>query len=746
MRFLNLLLLCLFASAAVARKCPELTIAGATLIAAPGTQPLEEATIVLRDGLITAVTNEAAKNVDACTLTVEGRLVTAGLWNSHVHFSDAAFASLEKAAPLLKSMLLRYGFTSVVDTGSVPATTLALRAAIAENRLPGPEILMASGGFVYRDGTPSYLPKGLLPELETATAAPAAVNAILDLGTEGIKIFSGSFQGPDRTVLLPPEIIRAITDAAHARGAFVVSHPTSLAGFVNAVDNGVDILAHTAPPAGKLEAALLARMLGRRVALIPTLELWEYELRRAGAAERIEETQNTAVEQLADYFSLGGEILFGTDVGYMQDYDPSDEYVLMHRAGLEFDDILRTLTVAPAHRFDRGDGQVRVGGRADLVVYDTDPRLDAAAFADIAYTIARGRVVYERQGSDSTRLQALSALATAAREEADAPALGLMVARAGEEPLIVVDGVRVMGQAAKVTAQDKWHWGSITKSMTATLVARLVEKGTVSWADTVEKRLGELVPEMKDAYRAVTFRHLLSHHSGLAANNPLPTFREFGQAPDEPIADRLRWVRIALTQEPVGPLETTYEYSNNGFIVAAAMLEAATGESWEALVQQQVFAPLGINDAGFGAPRGQGLLDQPRGHRPVGDRDVPAPIMADNPAALGPAGRVHMPLADMAKYLRAHAEQRPGFLRPESYQLLHTQPFGGFYAMGWVVPGPEARWHNGSNTMWYAEVAFRLLDGTVAAVVVNDGDVAKVRPVVSALLGKLLRDEIPVAP
>ena len=335
----------------------------------------------------------------------------------------------------------------------------------------------------------------------------------------------------------------------------------------------------------------------------------------------------------------------------------------------------------------------------------------------------------------------LATLAAQTRQEADAPALGLVVIRNGAEPEVAVDGVRILGNDAVVTAQHKWHWGSITKSMTATLVARLVEKDIISWDDTIGAQLGKLVPQMHDAYRDVSFRHLLTHRAGLAANIPIERFADFGQAPDDPINDRLKWVRIALSQSPIGPKETTYSYSNNGYIVVGAMLEAATGESWESLMKREVFAPLGLTIAGFGSPSGTQPFDQPRGHQPVSGVDTAAPVDADNPAALGPAGRVHMPLADMARYLLAHAKRRPDFLRPESYNILHTASLGGNYAMGWVVTQPDNRWHNGSNTMWYAEVAFNLADGTAAAVVVNDGDIASVQTAVRALLRKLMEKQ-----
>ena len=335
--------------------------------------------------------------------------------------------------------------------------------------------------------------------------------------------------------------------------------------------------------------------------------------------------------------------------------------------------------------------------------------------------------------------QVLDELAESAREQAAAPALGLMIARTLDDPVAIsTSGVRAMGQEPAVTADDLWHWGSVTKCMTATLVARLVEAEKVEWDDTVEEHLGEKVPGMRDEYRAVTFRHLLCHRGGLAPNIPGLKFGQFSQSPEEPIADRLKWVEIALGQDPEGPAGETFAYSNNGFIVAGAMLEAATGESWEVLMQREVFAPLGIRGAGFGAPAGEGDFDQPRGHRTLRGEDRPASRTSDNPGALGPAGRVHMSLADMARYLRAHARRDGKFLSSESWDELHSAPLGGDYALGWVI-GEDARWHNGSNTMWYAEVCFRTSDGRIAAVVVNDGDTKTVRPIVADTLKWLMK-------
>ena len=374
----------------------NLLITNATLHAGPGEAPLHGAAILIHNGRIASVTAEPpAPSQDVARLDAGGRAVTAGLWNCHVHLTDPRLRTAPQQ--VLTEMLLRYGFTSVVDTGSAASGTLALRRTIAAGDLHGPRIVMAGGGFVYRDATPSYLPRGLLPELHDSASAPGAVKAVLTAGAEGVKIFSGSFQTPGRTILLPPDIIAAVTETAHANGAFVVAHPTSLAGVVNAVMNGVDVLAHTAPPAGRFDDALVRAIVERNVAMVPTLKLWSWELGRIGVPQVvIDAFERRGMEQVRQLHAAGGELLFGTDVGYVTDFDPRKEYELLERAGLGFEAILRMLTTNPSRRFGAGaTGTVRAGAPGDLVVYDHDPVLSPTNFSHIAYTIRGGRIVYD---------------------------------------------------------------------------------------------------------------------------------------------------------------------------------------------------------------------------------------------------------------------------------------------------------------------------------------------------------------
>ncbi len=319
----------------------------------------------------------------------------------------------------------------------------------------------------------------------------------------------------------------------------------------------------------------------------------------------------------------------------------------------------------------------------------------------------------------------------ALRAKAGTPAFGAAWNRKGQPTKILVDGVRSSDSAVAVTAGDQWHLGSLTKAMTATLVARCIEGGLLSWTMTIGEVLGAKVPDMNPAYKTVGILHLLSHRGGLQPNIDLADMRRFSRdALADPRPERLSYAALALRQAPIGPAGAQMAYSNNGYIVVGAMLEVLTGQSWESLITERVFQPLQLTSAGFGAPGSPGKRDEPLGHSIAADgRRVPAFLgtdslgmgaVTDNPVALGPAGRVHMSLGDLITWLEVHRDQPADFLTPENWQILHTPPFGGNYALGWVALPDGSLWHNGSNTLWYADVLIDFADGLVVATTAND--------------------------
>jgi imidazolonepropionase-like amidohydrolase len=227
------------------------------------------------------------------------------------------------------------------------------------------------------------------------------VASLVREGADAIKLFTGSYAAPTRIVPMPLDIVRAATAEAHRHGRLVLAHPSNDEGLEAALDGGVDVLAHTAPDGGTWGPALLRRMTRAHLALIPTLKLWTFELSRRGAdSAAVQRLLEVPIGQLRAYVRAGGEVLFGTDVGYMTDYDPTDEYVYMQRAGMSFRQILTALTTAPARRFalpaDHTTGRVERGLDADIVVLDGNPALDIRAFSRVRYVLRQGREIYSR--------------------------------------------------------------------------------------------------------------------------------------------------------------------------------------------------------------------------------------------------------------------------------------------------------------------------------------------------------------
>jgi imidazolonepropionase-like amidohydrolase len=228
-----------------------------------------------------------------------------------------------------------------------------------------------------------------------------AARKLLENGTDGLKLYAVTIGR--NGVALPEPVIQALVKEAHSRGKPVFAHPTTEAGLMAAVRAGADVLAHPTPQTGPWNESVLAAMKQARIALVPTLSLWRYELRheRMSLGDGFEDT---AVGQVRAWAAAGGVVLFGTDAGYMTDYDPTDEYVLMAKAGMSFSQILASLTTAPAERFGEAGrlGRLAPGLAADLTVLRSDPAKDITALARVQYTIRDGRIIYRHSARSAT--------------------------------------------------------------------------------------------------------------------------------------------------------------------------------------------------------------------------------------------------------------------------------------------------------------------------------------------------------
>jgi imidazolonepropionase-like amidohydrolase len=386
----------------------------ARIYRSPEAAPLDSGVILITRGMITAVGARRSVSIppDASLVDCSGGVIVAGLWNSHVHFTEPHWAGADTLpAPALTAqlerMLTRYGFVRVLDTGSLLQNTLALRRRIDLGEVLGPAIRTTGSGFVPPDASPFYILPDRLPELRSPAEARTLVSRRIRDGADAIKLFTGSFAAPTRIVPMPLDIVRAASAEAHRHHRLVVAHPSNDAGLAAALDGGVDVLAHTTPDGGPWDAALIARMRRAHLALIPTLKLWTFELSRRGVdSSSAQKFLRVAVDQLRAYSRSGGEVLFGTDVGYMTDYDPTDEYRYMERAGMSFPQILAALTTAPARRFgggERATGRLAPGMDADLVLLDADPATDIRALSRVRSVWRQGRMIYRKHPHEGTK-------------------------------------------------------------------------------------------------------------------------------------------------------------------------------------------------------------------------------------------------------------------------------------------------------------------------------------------------------
>lgn len=237
--------------------------------------------------------------------------------------------------------------------------------------------------------------------------------------------------------------------------------------------------------------------------------------------------------------------------------------------------------------------------------------------------------------------------------------------------------------------------------MTAVLHARLVDKGAARWGAPMSEIFPEL--SMQQGAAAVTIDELLRHQSGLINDDVWSREKSAAYQRDArpPTEQRLDFAGQVLAQAPTDATGT-FAYANANYILAGAVVERLTGRSWEEAVQAELFEPLGMASVGQGLPEG----DNPWGRRVIGpgQRGAVDPINSlDNPPIMAPAGRLHMTVADYAKFLRLYLADGAGLLAPETVRRITTRRPGEGRAStyGWVFADDGALGHEGSNSSWH---------------------------------------------
>lgn len=321
----------------------------------------------------------------------------------------------------------------------------------------------------------------------------------------------------------------------------------------------------------------------------------------------------------------------------------------------------------------------------------------------------------------------LAALLETIRKKHNVPALAAAVVSSKGLQGVAAVGVRKRGDKTKVTFRDRFHIGSNTKTLTAAVVARLVEQGKLRWDQTLAETFPELKKLMAKNVDRITLRQLMVHRSGLPSNAKGGWWQY--NTKDAPMKQRLRFVASTVRDPLLAEPGKKFVYSNVSYVVAAAMAERVTKTPWESLMATEVFKPLGMKRIGFGAVGSAKNVKQPWSHNANGTPQTPGPA-ADNPPIMRPAGGVNATLTDYSKFLIDQlrgARGKRGLLKAKTYKRIHAAAVDSNYATGgWVsLRGGRVLTHDGSNTFNYCTVwLFSDLDLAIA-VVCNQGGAGK---------------------
>ena len=415
-RFSVIFLFFLAISVQAAETSAATAIVGGTVVNLDGEAPVENAVIVVEGERIAAI--GAAGSVEipdgAEQIDANGAWLIPGLMNMHVHLGlilpgkmAAELANESEAALALRMAAnarasLQAGVTTIRLTGDTAHADLALMRAINKGQADGPRIFSSGESLTITAGHGSKGKRNYDGPDELVKAARTQISA----GAKWIKILiSGGIAtagGDLDAVLMTPEEIRAVIDAAHRFGVKVTAHSGSPTATSIAVDYGLDCVEH----GYFLDRPTLKKMKEHGAWLVPTIVVsqpatepffkaigsppWYLE-RRNSAGKAHWKALQMAIEE-------GVNIALGTD---QFPHEPNDGTTATVReaqyyadAGMTPLQALRSATIEPARLLQAEDeiGSLETGKYADIVAVDSDPTEDIKALRNILLVMKGGKV------------------------------------------------------------------------------------------------------------------------------------------------------------------------------------------------------------------------------------------------------------------------------------------------------------------------------------------------------------------
>lgn len=436
------LVLALFAATTAAQTEPKglVILHCGQLLAEPGQEPMNEATVVIQNGVITNVLNgiafiDAAPGMPQNThIDLMDKFVLPGLIDCHTHLTfelppmqmrlrkqlteDATYEAVDGTHNARKTLMA--GFTTVRNVGSGGAAIYALRNRINEGVIPGPRIL-AAGKTISVTGGHGDLTNGINPALSPALTATQgiangpdefrhATRERIRQGSDLIKITSTGGVLSNTAAGLGQQMfddeIEAVVQTAHMMGRKVACHAHGTDGINAALRAGVDSIEHGT----FLDESSIALFKQTGAYLVPTIHAGKFVGEKASdpawfnpaIKEKAEAVGPIIQDALARAHKAGVKVAFGTDVGVGAHGTNALEFVYMVEAGFTPADAIKAATVNAADLCGIGDtvGKLTKGYQADIIAVDTNPLDDITSLQNVTFVMKGGKTFKHAPNKD----------------------------------------------------------------------------------------------------------------------------------------------------------------------------------------------------------------------------------------------------------------------------------------------------------------------------------------------------------
>jgi len=346
--------------------------------------------------------------------------------------------------------------------------------------------------------------------------------------------------------------------------------------------------------------------------------------------------------------------------------------------------------------------------------------------AQLAFSLMRAETA---AANEALRFDGVPAWLDETRRMFDVPGCAVAVVKRGEVVATFASGKRDVGGDLPVTADTLFAIGSSTKAFTTCVLAMLADEGKLQWDQPVRRWLPEFALADAPLGERITPRDLVTHRSGMPRHDLAWYGAQFDRAD---MVQRLRW--LPLNHD----LRTDFQYNNLMFLAAGHLAERVAGVTWEELVRQRVFTPLGMQRSNFAVEASKTDPDHATPYRRRKGETKAIPFR--DITAIGPAGSINSSVREMANWVALHAQQGTfagrTLLQPATVDDLHTvrMPLGGAsdtpdlvdvgYALGWFVDvyRGHRRVHHGGNIDGFSALVALLPDAGFGFVVLTNLD------------------------